>query len=194
MATAFRPSRQASMCSCSTSSTVTSSGMFTVLEMAPLMKGCTAPIILMWPRVVDGVVTHGAGKDRQVLRPHVGRPDDRLVLVDVGDDLVDLLGPVAQLAQSPRDGLVDDRHGAAAHQLLGLHQPEVGLDAGGVAVHQQADGAGRRQHRGLGVAHAVLLGQLDGGVPRLLGRRQQLGRAPVPRRSAPPRPGACAAR
>jgi len=35
--------------SCSTSSTVTSSGMLTVLEMAPEMNGCTAPIILTWP-------------------------------------------------------------------------------------------------------------------------------------------------
>ncbi len=33
------------MWSCSTSSTVTSSGMLTVFEMAPEMNGCTAPII-----------------------------------------------------------------------------------------------------------------------------------------------------
>src|SRR4028118_1748111 len=31
------------------SSTVASAGMFTVLEIAPEMKGWTAPIILMWP-------------------------------------------------------------------------------------------------------------------------------------------------
>ena len=31
------------------SSTVAVWGMFTVLEIAPLMNGCTAPIILMWP-------------------------------------------------------------------------------------------------------------------------------------------------
>ena len=31
------------------SSTVHSEGMFTVLEMAPLMKGCTALIIFRWP-------------------------------------------------------------------------------------------------------------------------------------------------
>ena len=31
------------------SSTVAVSGMFTVFEIAPLMNGCTAPIILMWP-------------------------------------------------------------------------------------------------------------------------------------------------
>ena len=32
------------------SSGVASFGMLTVLLMAPEMKGCTAPIILMWPR------------------------------------------------------------------------------------------------------------------------------------------------
>ena len=89
------------------------------------------------------------------------------------------VGCVAELAQGPGHRLVDDRHGAPAHQLLRLDQPEVGLDAGGVAVHEQADRPGRGQHRGLGVAHAVLLGQLDRLVPGLLGGREQLGRDQV---------------
>jgi len=50
MATAFRPIRQASTWSCSSSSTVTDSGTFTVLEIAPEMNGCTAAIIRTWPR------------------------------------------------------------------------------------------------------------------------------------------------
>ena len=37
------------MWSCSTSSTVTSSGMFTVLLMAPEMNGCAAAIIRTCP-------------------------------------------------------------------------------------------------------------------------------------------------
>ena len=32
------------------SSTVASAGMLTVFEIAPEMKGCTAPIMRMWPR------------------------------------------------------------------------------------------------------------------------------------------------
>ncbi len=76
-----------------------------------------------------------------------GAPTIALVLVDVGDDLVDLRRGVAELAEGPGHRLVDDRHGAPAHQLLRLDQPEVGLDAGGVAVHQQADGPGRGEHR-----------------------------------------------
>ena len=130
-------------------------------------------------RVVDGVVAHGAGEDRQVLGGQVRRAEDRHVLVDVGHDVLGLLGAVAQLGQGAGHRLVDDRHRAAADQLLRLDQSEVGLDAGGVAVHQQADGPGRRQHRGLRVAHAVGLGQVDRLVPGLLRRREQLGRHDV---------------
>ena len=144
--------------------------------------------------VVDRVVAHRAGEHGQVLGDQVRRTDDRLVLVDVGDDVVDLLGHVAEPGQRPRDRLVDDRHRPATDELLGLHQTEIGLDAGGVAVEHERDGAGRGQHTGLGVAHAVLLAELDGVVPGLLGGREQLHAARAPRRSWPPRPGASAAR
>jgi hypothetical protein len=92
MATAFRPSFHASRWSCSTSSTVASSGMLTVLEMAPEMNGCTAPIIRTWPIVVDGVVAHGAGEHRDVLGSQVRGAEDDSSRVDVGDDVGDLLG------------------------------------------------------------------------------------------------------
>jgi hypothetical protein len=49
MAMAFSPSCHPSMNSCSTSSTVTCSGMFTVLEMAPEMNGWAAAIIFTCP-------------------------------------------------------------------------------------------------------------------------------------------------
>jgi hypothetical protein len=45
MATALRPSFHDSRWSASMSSIVASSGMLTVLEIAPDMNGCTAPII-----------------------------------------------------------------------------------------------------------------------------------------------------
>ena len=74
---------------------------------------------------------------------------------------------VADLPQRPRDRQVDDLHRAAADELLELDQREVGLDARRVAVHHEADGAGRGEHRRLGVAVAVLLPELDDVVPRL---------------------------
>ena len=79
---------------------------------------------------------------------------------------IDLAG-VAHLAQRPRDRQVDDLHRAATDELLELHEREVRLDAGRVAVHHEADGAGRGEHRRLGVAVAVLLTELDDVVPRL---------------------------
>ena len=145
-------------------------------------------------RVVDGVVAHGAGEDGQVLGGQVRRAEDRHVLVDVGDDVLGLLDPVAQLGQRPRHRLVDDRHGAAADQLLGLDQTEVGLDAGRVAVHQQADGPGRRQHRWPAscARRRPRPGRPPG--PRPPGPRRAARAARRPRRCGPPRPGACAAR
>ena len=127
-------------------------------------------------RVVDGVVAHRAGEDRQVLTSQVWCADDRLVLVEVGDDLVDLTRVVAEAAQRPRNRLVDDRHRAAADERLDLHEPEVGLDAGGVAVHHQADRASGSDHAGLAVAHTCLGSEVTRLVPCLLRGGQQLGR------------------
>ena len=116
----------------------------------------------------------GAVEHRQVLVLEVRRALDRLVLVDVLDDLGDLGLRVAEPLQRRRDRLVDDLHHAAADQLLVLDERDVRLDAGGVAVHHEADGAGGRQHGGLAVAVAELLAELDALVPDALGRLEQL--------------------
>ena len=63
-----------------------------------------------------------------------------------------LLRRVAQLDQRLRNGIVHDLDHTAADQLLVFHQREVRLDAGGVAIHHETDGAGGREHRGLRVA------------------------------------------
>ena len=91
----------------------------------------------------------------------------------VGDDLADLRLAVAERAQGLGHGAVDDLEIAAAGELLELDQGEVGLDAGGVAIHHQADGAGRRDDRDLRVAVAVLLAERERVAPRR--------RAPRPR-------------
>ena len=64
------------------------------------------------------------------------------------------------------DALVGDLEVAAAGELLELDQREIGLDAGGVAIHQQPDGAGRGEQGGLGVAIAVELAARRGRDPR----------------------------
>ena len=48
-------------------------------------------------------------------------------------------------------------------------QGQIGLDARGVAVHHEADGAGRRQHRRLRVAHAAGRRLLERLVPDVAG-------------------------
>ena len=109
-----------------------------------------------------------AVEDRQVLVLDGGRAFDGAGGVDVADDGVGLVGGVAELEQRGGHGVVHDLDHAAADQLLVLHQRQVGLDAGGVAVHHEADGAGGRQHRDLRVAVAELLAVLQGLVPGLL--------------------------
>ena len=90
---------------------------------------------------------------------------ERAVADRIGLDLGDLGFAVAERAQRLRHRAVDDLEVAAAGELLELHQREVGLDAGGVAIHHQADGAGRRDHGGLRVAVAVLLAERERVVP-----------------------------
>ena len=72
------------------------------------------------------------------------------------EDVLDLAGGVAELLEDAGHRLVDDLDHAAADQLLVLDQGQVGLDASGVTVHHEADGAGGGKNGGLCVTHAVL--------------------------------------
>src|SRR5207253_3963875 len=58
-------------------------------------------------------------------------------------------------------------------ELLEFHQREIGLDAGGVAIHHQADGAGRRHHGRLRVAIAVRLAERERAIPGAPGRSEE---------------------
>jgi hypothetical protein len=92
---------------------------------------------------------------RQVFLFDVGCALDRPGRVNMRDDLVHLLVAIAEFKQRGRHRVVHDFDDPAAHQLLVFHQRQVGLDAGGVAVHHEPDGAGRRQYGGLRVAESV---------------------------------------
>ena len=94
------------------------------------------------------------------------RLPDRPVTDGIGLDLADLRLGIAERAQSRQRGLVDDLEVAAAGQLLELHQREIGLDAGGVAIHHETDGAGGGDHGRLGVAVAVLHTERERLIPR----------------------------
>ena len=122
-------------------------------------------------RRLERAVEHGEVRFLQA-----GRPFDRLVLVDVVDDGVDLRLAVPELPERHRHGLVDDLHQPAADQLLVLDQRDVGLDARRIAVHHEPDRTGRREHGRLRVPESELLADLDGVVPRGLRRLIQIGR------------------
>ena len=86
---------------------------------------------------------------------------ERGVADGVGLDLVDLRLAVAERAQRLGHGAVDDLEIAAAGELLELHQREVGLDARGVAIHHEADRAGRGDDGDLRVAVAMPLAERE---------------------------------
>ena len=151
------------------SSTVASFGTLTVFEIAPGDERLRRAHHLDVAHVLDRAVAlrrlERAVEHRQVRFLQRRRAFDRLVLVDVVDDRVDLRRRVAELLERHRHGLVDDLHQPAADQLLVLDQRDVRLDAGGIAVHHEADGPGRRQHGRLRVPVAELLAELHRIVP-----------------------------
>ena len=87
--------------------------------------------------------------------------------VNVGDDGVHFFIVVAELEERRGHGVVDDLDHAAADQLLVLDEGQVGLNAGGVAIHHEADGAGGREHGDLRVAVAVALAVEQRHIPAL---------------------------
>ena len=102
------------------------------------------------------------------------RAFDGVLFVDVLDDVLDLLDVVAQPLERPRHGVVDDLQQAAADQFLVFDQRDVGLDAGGVAVHHEGDGAGGRQDRDLRIFYAEFFGFRAGLIPGLARRGEQI--------------------
>ena len=115
----------------------------------------------------DRALAHRAVEHLVVLGPQPGGVHHVAVLGDVLGDRLDLLVRVAEVLQRARHGLVDDLHGAAADQLLELDQGQVGLDAGGVAVHHEADGVvAHHAIRDVGdvLRHGQVIGRLDAAV------------------------------
>ena len=103
-----------------------------------------------------------------------GGVGERAVADGIGLDLGDIALAVAERAQRFGHSAVDDLPVAAAGELLELYQRKVGLDAGGVAIHHEANGAGRRHHGGLRVAETADLAELERLVPGGFGMFDQI--------------------
>ena len=105
----------------------------------------------------DGLIRKALGLERGGVDAR--RVRQRAVADRIGLDLGNIGFAVAERAQCGGHRLVDDLEVAAAGELLEFDQREIRLDAGGVAIHHEADGAGRRHDGGLGIAIAVLFAQ-----------------------------------
>ena len=106
---------------------------------------------------------------RKRLMIDVRRIGERAAAHGVGDDGRNRVLAIAERPERLGDGAVDDLEIAAARELLELHEREIGLDAGRVAVHDKPDSARGRDHRDLRVAEAVGLAERDDLVPGLAG-------------------------
>ena len=125
-----------------------------------------------------GARRKGRVEDREVRGSEPRRTLERAVRLGVADQGPRLGFAVAEAGEGERQGAVDESQAPAADELLALHERELGLDAGGVAVHRQRDRAGGREAGDLRVAEAVLAPQGDRLGPalehrRAEGRRQQ---------------------
>ena len=119
----------------------------------------------------DLLVREAARRQRLVI--DAGGAGERAAAHGVVDDALDRVFRIAERAQASRHHAVDDLEIAAASELLELHQREIGLDAGRIAIHHQPDRAGRRNHRRLRVAEAVLPAELDRPLEGVGGVRDQ---------------------
>src|SRR6202012_5373185 len=90
------------------------------------------------------------------------------------DDGIYLLVGVTEVFQRGRHGLIDDLEIAAAGQFLELDEGKVGLNAGGIAIHDQADRTCRSDNGSLCIAVAVFLAQLYGFIPGLGSSLQEI--------------------
>ena len=109
-----------------------------------------------------------------MLAGEAGGAQHRAGALHVRLDPGDLRVPVAQPLQRRRQRAVHDRERAPADERLGFAQRQVWLDPGGVTIHHETYGAGRRENGRLGVAHAGDRRLLAGLVPDLGRGRSQL--------------------
>ena len=85
------------------------------------------------------------------------------------DDLLNFRRRITETLERVGHTTVDDLQHAAAGEEFVFHERDVRLDAGGVAVHEEGDGAGGREHGDLRIAVAVLLALGERGVPDAAG-------------------------
>ena len=89
-----------------------------------------------------------------------GAMADRVV-----DDLSHLTIAIAKATERGGNRPIDDLEVTATREFLEFNESEIRLDAGSVAIHHQADRAGRRDNAGLGISVAMLAAEVVGTIP-----------------------------
>src|ERR1700692_2669628 len=87
------------------------------------------------------------------------------VAIDVGNDLRSFFGRIAQLHQRCGNRVVNNLDDAAPNELLVFYEREIGLDAGRVAIHHEADGAGGSEYGDLRILEAEFFAESESVVP-----------------------------
>ena len=83
----------------------------------------------------------------------------------VTNNIFDLAVIIAQIGQRFGDNTVDNLEIAAARQFLELDDSKIRLNAGGVTIHDQTNGAGWRNHGCLGITVTMGFTKLKGVIP-----------------------------
>ncbi len=97
-----------------------------------------------------------------------GRALERPVAHCIVDDLFDLCIAVAEARQCRWYRTVDNLEISAPGELLEFDQSEIGFDARGIAIHDQADSPRGRDHSSLSIAVAVRASKLIRTIPSSL--------------------------
>ena len=106
-----------------------------------------------------------AVENRHIVRFQVRGSLNGIVLLDRGQDGADVRFRITEILERLRHDRVHHLDHAAAHQPFIAHERDLGLDAGRIAIHEERNGAGRRDHRDLRVLESMLPPRLKGFIP-----------------------------
>src|ERR1700676_4137884 len=93
---------------------------------------------------------------------------DRIMFIDVRENLFGLLRRVTQFLQGCSHRLVDNLEHASSSQKLVLYQRDIRFNARRVAIHQEPDRSGRCENGHLRIPESIGSALPNGVIPNLL--------------------------
>ncbi len=111
-------------------------------------------------------------KNTQMFAQQIRSTFDGVMFLDVLQNVLNLFFGITQALQGGSYRIVYQLDLAAANQLFVLDQGNVRLDTGGIAIHHEADGAGRGNDRDLRILKAVALSHFQRIGPNFLCSRK----------------------